>query len=642
MPFSQTPLGALSDFSLVGTDGIDITTVTGATPNVTVDGLGGNDQLTVQNTNGVVNGLQVLMGDGDDRVFADSAPNINEGSVVLTNSFVRGGNGDDILFGTQAGIADTLRTAYLNFSTVNGNAGNDLIRVFGALSSRIEGGADQDTIELANLSATSPSGIIDASNGVTSSPDRYDGSTIQGGLGDDVIRLTLGNTNVVGTRINGNQDVDTISNFGVALTGNWQGSTIFGGQGGDLIDLGTNVTSSLLVLGQVGDDTILTGTGNDTVIGGNGSDNIVIAGGDNLVYGDNAPFDGSTVPANDGSDSIFIDSGIGRAGSNTVFAGGGIDNVLIDTDGNNIVQLGGGNDIALITGDGNNSVTGDAGNDTITITGNGINTIQGGGGNDFITFTGTALITAVGFGGDDNDTIVLNNGLNATLDGEGGNDTILINASGNVQVGGGSGNDVIDFTLAALPNRGAVTSSSASVNGGTGADTVIENAITTRFVQQNGDSVAASSVTDTADAGGVFSTWSNGDVINWAATPNGFGVDLITGFDLANDLFETTLGDLGLDQTTGVGLVYDAFGLEIQGGMVATRTYYLTGAWNAAARTFTVDESVLSTDTLLITAGNNGPMTGNDNAVVLAGFVNFDFPSNTSLLTDANFDTFLG
>lgn len=631
MPFINSDPGSLSNFSLTGTDGIDITTVTGSTPNVTVDSGGGNDQITVQNTNGVVNGLVALLGDGDDRIFADSSPNSNSGSVVLTNSLVRGGFGDDILFGSAAGIADTNRTVYLNYSTVNGNQGNDLIRVFGALVSRIEGGTDQDTIELANLAANPVTGALDgiiraasgpaAANVVAYSPDRYDGSTVQGGLGTDVIRLTLGNTNVVNTRINGNQDEDLISNFGVALTGNWENSTIFGGQGDDEINLQTNVTSSLFVLGNLDDDTILTGTGNDTVIGGDGDDNINIAGGDNLVIGDNAPFiDGTSVDGS-GDDEITI-NGIALAGSNTVFAGAGDDIVTIFTDGNNIVQLAAGDDDAFIQGDGNNSITGDDGDDVMEINGAGINTIFGGAGDDTLIFRGTTSeITAAGFGGAGDDSITLDNGLNATLEGGEGDDTIIIDGSGNIQVGGGSGDDFIDF-ITTVP-------SSASVNGGTGADLINEFGSFTRFVQLNGDSVAATSVTDTG-----LSTWSAGDVISYATT----GVDIITGFDVANDLFETTLGDLGLDQTTLVGAVYGAFGTETQGGMVAGKTFYLSGNWDFALETFTVTANGGGLDTLLITAGNNGPMTGNANSVVLDGFIN----TAGTLLTNANFDTFLG
>ena len=593
---------------------------------MTVQGLGGNDQITVQNTNGVVNGLVVELDSGDDRIFADSSPNFNFGSVVLTNSTVRGGDGNDILFGAQSGIADVLRTAYLNYSWLNGNAGNDLIRVFGLLGSRIEGGKDADTIELANLAGSSATGIVDKNNSITDQPDRYDGSTIQGSEGNDTIRLTLGNTNVVKTRINGNENNDVISNFEISLTGNWEGSTVFGGSGNDIIDLNTNVTSSLLLLGNVGDDTIESGTGNDTVIGGDGADAITIDGGDNLVFGDNNPaFDGTNLGT--GNDIIVIKSPSSFAGSNTVFAGAGNDSVTVTTNGNNIVVLAGGNDVATILGNGNNSVTGNDGDDIIKITSSGINTALGGSGNDLITFIAPSFAagTAYGYGEGGDDTLIVWDALNASLEGGDGNDLIQIQAHGDVQVGGGAGNDIIRFIN--------FSPLSASISGGAGADLITENNSISRFVQRNGESVAATKVVEATIGNFGSNVWSNGDVITY-----GSGVDVITGFDFADDLFETTNGDLGLNQVTTAGAVYNAIGNETHGGMVFDRTYFLTGIWSVPANTFTVQTGATATDTLLITAGNNGPLTLNANAVVLAGFVN----GTSGTLNNTNFDTFLG
>lgn len=647
MPFTQSPAGATSNFTLLGTDGIDITTLTGATPNVTVDALAGNDQVTVQNTNGVVNGLRAILGAGDDRIFADSAPNDNQGSVVLNASTVSGGLGDDILFGTQAGVASNLRTAYFVNTLVNGNQGRDLIRAFGVLTSRLEGGQDEDTIELANLTATD-GGIfpsipdIITSNQTALFPDRYDGGTIQGSRGNDTIRIALSDTNVVNTRINGNEDNDLISNFGVALNGNWANSTIFGGSGNDTVAMqtvagGNFVTSSLYVLGNLGNDALATGTGNDTLIGGDGNDSINTNGGDNLIYGDNSSFDGTTVPGT-GADLITISSqSASLAGSSTVFAGAGNDSVTITTNGNNIVQGADGDDSVVIGGaaaaaggNGSNSVTGNAGNDIIAITGSGINTAFGGTGNDIISFTGKELvsrITAAGFGETGNDTITLVLGINATLEGGDGNDTINIQATGNVQVGGGTGNDTITFNTS--------NPLSASINGGTGADIITDNALRSRFVQRNGDSLSATAVTDTDTS----TRWSAGDTIVF-----GSGVDQITNFTQATDLLETTLGDLGLDfSTSPAGRVYAAFDTAVSSGMVAGRTYFLNGTWNAGTRTFTVldNNDVFATSTLLVTAGNNGPITTNANAVVLTNYVNNNVGLNTVLTRD-NFDTFLG
>jgi Ca2+-binding RTX toxin-like protein len=598
MAFTKTPAGATSDFLLLGTDGIDITTVTGQSANVTIDALAGNDQVTVQNTDGVVNGLYVELDEGDDRIFVNSTPNDNLASVVLQGSTIRGGAGDDILFGNQGGEASFEHTAYLQYSLVNGNEGRDLIRTYGMLSSRIEGGADSDTIEVTN---------------VFQYPDRYDGATVQGSTGRDTININLGNTNVVNSKFNGNENSDFISNFGAAVTGNWSNSTIYGGKGDDTVAMQAGVTSSLLVIGNEGSDVLQTGTGNDTVVGGVGWDTIAIAGGNNLVYGDE--MDGT------GSGWDIIEIGGGGSGSSTVFAGAGNDQVEIGSDGNNIVSSAAGNDTVDIIGNGNNSVGGSTGDDGISILGTGINTIFGGQGNDLLEFDGgIGFITAIGFGNEGDDTITVTSGLNGTLQGADGNDSIIIESIGNIIVGGGAGNDTITFQTE--------TPLTASINGGTGADIISAPANTVKsFVQLNGDSLAATYVNDIV----VDNIWTAGDTIVF-----GNGVDVITGFDTTSptDVLQTTLGDLGLDQTHG-GELYRALGTSIYSGMVAGRSYYLSGTWTTGSNVFTVTADGDGLDGLLVTAGNNGSLTSNSNAVVMIG-------ADLENFTNAQFDTYLG
>lgn len=595
MAFLQTPAGARSNYSLIGTNGIDIITVPGSQGPVTVEALAGSDQLTLQSTDGVASGFVVDMGDGDDRVFADSLPNSNEGSFLLQNSTIRGGLGNDIIFGTEGGIANARRSMVMFNSFINGNEGNDIIRTFGLITSRIDGGKGNDQIELTN---DFPGTIFP----FPFSPDRYDGGLAQGNFGSDTITLTLGRTNVVNTLINGNADADLISNFTRDLSGNWNNSTIRGGAGNDTINLQVGVSSSLLVLGDNDNDLILLGIGNDTAVGGSGNDTINILGGNNLIYGDNndgvgGPNDNGTGNGND----VIIVNGLGGAvglnSQNTVFAGNGSDNVTINTNGNNVIYGDantlngvGGNDVIRITGSGNNRVIAGAGADNVLITGSGSNTVFGGFGNDFIGIV---------------------NGRDVTLFGEDGNDVIFAEVNGAASISGGAGNDSIQVTG---------TPFSGVFSGGTGADTInIQPSLAGATYQQaDGDSVAATGIAGLTALGHFQAN----STLAFSA-----GVDVITNFQPTN-ILDTSLGSLGLDQTIAGGALYNANALNAQSGMVAGRSYFLTGSFTAGTSLFTVNAAGL--DSLIVTQGNNNPLTGNSNSVILQGI-------NAATLSNANF-----
>jgi len=618
---------------MTGTEGIDITTVPGSNSNVTIQALGDADQVTIQSTDGVANGFLIEMGDGADRIFADSDPNNNNGTFYFVNSTIRGGNGDDIIFGTEAGAAHARRTNYLQDSLLNGNAGQDIIRNYGMLSSRIEGGQDGDTVELVALQNNDTS--VTTLSPIPKNPDRFDGATVQGSKGNDIISLTLGRTNFVNSKINGNEDDDLITNNGIDLSGNWQNSTIFGGQGSDTVTLRTTdaedgyVSASLLVLGNLGGDYLETGIGNDTVIGGVGFDSISVQAGANLIYGDDV--DGS----GNGDDTIhvnFNDNTSSRTSQNTVFAGDGNDTVLINTDGNNTVVadatvvLGGADDVR-INGTGNNSVLAGVGDDTVVITGGGSNTI---------------------FGGDGNDEISIVNGKDQTIFLEAGDDILSIEASGASSISGGSGNDSI-----VLVNEVGTT---GNFRGGKGGDTIdIDDdgrmlSEKATYIQADGDSVAASAVTGLNvngdfGAGTAFDFGpglSSGVVDVIVGTALDDDTDGSTGFTRATDLLKTTLGDLGLDASRngGLGGVYAGWwddGVTVRtvngtSGMVAGRTYFFEGDYNVLTGVFTLGDE--GADTLLVTNGNNGPMTTNSSGLVLTGFSG----EAAALLNFTNFD----
>lgn len=597
MAFTKNPAGAPTNYTLVGTDGIDITTIAGSNGPVTVSALGNSDQVTIQSTDGVAFGFDISMGEGNDRVFTDATPNGNNGQFIFVNSTIRGNEGDDIIFADEAGLTNPARTNYLQYSFVNGNQGRDIIRTYGLLSSRIDAGKDEDKIELTNI-------FIGNDNVFPADPDRYDDALVQGNFGADTIEIKIGRTNFVNSLINGNADNDLITNFGTHdLSGNWLNSTIRGGQGNDIVDLQTStvgfVSSSLLVYGDKDNDTLLTGVGNDTVIGGVGADVLNVAGGVNVLYGDNT--DGS----GNGADAIFVNlaqNATNYNNQNTVYAGEGTDSVLLYSNGNNVVYgdastATGASDTIRIFGNGNNSVLACAGNDTVAIVGGGSNTV---------------------FGAAGSDTIRITDGRDVSLFGEDGNDFIISeNMTGAASINGAAGSDVI--LVSGAPTSGVF-------DAGTSADQVdiIPDLARATYVQEDGDSVDATAITN---LNGEF--FQAGSVIAFAD-----GVDVITNFQEDN-ILDTTLGTIGLDATANAnaGGLYDGNLLSAQNGFVAGRSYYLRGTFVRGVSfdgTFTLDNA--GDDALVLTQGNNGPLTGNANSVILE-----DFGANVAALDSSNF-----
>jgi hypothetical protein len=247
--FKQSPKGATSNYTLKGTNGVDITTIAAGDTNVKLFAYGADDQVTLQSTNGYATKFKFAMGDGDDRVMADADPNGNAGQFWVRYSSFKGDKGNDILFADDSGLSTSVRTASLLYTTISGGNGFDLIRLYGALNSVVNGDRDNDTIEL---------GFAD-DDGV----DRWNGSTIKGGAGQDVIRVDTADLNVVDVQILGENGADYIhGDFTRAVSGLWQGSVIDGGKGNDDIEF-QNATTSLSVIGGSGNDLIKTGTGND-------------------------------------------------------------------------------------------------------------------------------------------------------------------------------------------------------------------------------------------------------------------------------------------------------------------------------------------------------------------------------------------
>lgn len=188
---------------------------------LTVDGLAGNDKLTLKSVDPAFEGTAVLIGnEGNDTLdatnfTANARLKGDAGADKLT-----GGNGNDVLIGGDG--SDTLLGAAGN-DTLYGGSGND---------------------------------------------------SVNGGVGDDVM---LGDDYIVvgGDTVLGDDGQDTLigGDGNDGISGNGGNDSIDGGNGNDTL------------LGDAGKDTILGGAGDDVCLGGDDDDTITDTSGQNTLAG---------------------------------------------------------------------------------------------------------------------------------------------------------------------------------------------------------------------------------------------------------------------------------------------------------------------------------------------------------------------
>ncbi|MCX7420895.1 MAG: cadherin domain-containing protein, partial [Planctomycetia bacterium] len=366
----------------------------GAATSLTINGLGGNDSITVKHLDSTFSGsLTIDGGSGKD--------NINSSAVNYSVTLL-GGTGDDRL--TSGGGADSLN-----------------------------GGADKDTLK---------SG---AGN-----------DTLAGGTGDDYLNGELGVDCLLDV-IGGNAKLTNTkllsSSNGTDTLVSLECFEISGDSGNNVLDASGYTLGSVTLRGQDGNDTLLGGSGDDLLDGGNGTDQVkqtsafnqtltgvllVGNGSDTLTSIERANLTAKSALGNTVDASAFN-------GLTTLNGGNGPDRLLASITGS-VINGGSGND-TIVGGIGADSINGGADNDSIT-GGNGNDSIVGGTGNDVIDGgIGADVISGNDgrdklFGGDGDDTI--DGGANEdTISGGAGNDSIL-GGSGNDAISGGSANDFID------------------------------------------------------------------------------------------------------------------------------------------------------------------------------------------------------
>lgn len=227
--------------------------------------------------------------------------------------------------------------------------------------------------------------IVISREQVTGGDQFADTLVINGGAGDDNVRVSQRGNGVLDVTINGQP-------FEITLAAQQQ-LGVRGGDGNDVIHAASNVRVNMDVQGGDGNDTITTGRGRDRVDGGAGDDVINTGRGRDDVFGNTG---NDTIDAGAGNDVVYGGDGDdilrGGQGRDYIEGGRGAD-TLEGGQGNDILSGGQDNDI-LRGGQGNDRIYTGAGADTVDNRA-GRDTVYGQSGEDTVTATRGARNTQV-------------------------------------------------------------------------------------------------------------------------------------------------------------------------------------------------------------------------------------------------------
>ena len=485
--------------------------IQGGTPTVAntsliqVFGQGGNDTITLDESNGALPAAQLFGGAGNDTLTGGSGGDMlfgQSGDDILLgkggNDFLFGGDGNDTLIG---GDGD---------DQMFGEAGDDrMIWNPGDDTDLMEGGAGIDTAEVnggngAEVFTVTP-------NGARVRFDRLDPAPFS---------LDIGTTETLVLNMNGGDDTFIGANGLSALTN----LIVDGGAGNDTI------------IGGDGGDSLFGGDGDDFIAGRQGNDVAFLGAGDDVFQWD--PGDGSDiVEGGDGTDTLLFN---GSAGAEIfeVSANGGrvrftrdLGNIVMDLDDMERIDLTALGNTDTITV---NDLTG---TDLVAMNINLAGTIGGAAGDgaaDTVIANGTNgddIIDVVGAG-----TSVSVLGLAAqvnVLNAEGANDSLVISALG--------GNDGITATT--LP-AGVMK---LTIDGGAGNDTILGSQGADVILGGDGDDfVLGDNGNDIAvlGAGNDVFQWNPGDGSDIVVGGDGVDTLLFFGANIAENINIAAIGGL--------------------------------------------------------------------------------------------------
>ena len=246
---------------------------------IQVFGQGGNDVITLVESNGALPSANLFGGAGNDTLTGGSGADQLFGQSG--NDTLLGKGGNDFLFG---GAGDDVLTGGDGDDQVFGEAGNDrMIWNPGDDTDLFEGGSGTDTAEVNGGNAAEFFTLT--ANGTRVRFDRLEPGPFS---------LDIGTTENLVLNMNGGDDSFSATGDLAALIG----VTVDGGTGNDKI------------LGSNGADTLLGGDGNDFIDGQQGNDLARLGAGDDVFQWD--PGDGSdTVEGGDGFDTLLFNGSAG-------------------------------------------------------------------------------------------------------------------------------------------------------------------------------------------------------------------------------------------------------------------------------------------------------------------------------------------
>ena len=521
-------------------------------------GLGGNDNLSVNESHGPVPRSNLFGGDGNDTLTGGSGNDQLFGGSG--NDTLMGKGGTDLLFG---GSGNDILIGGAGNDQVFGQAGDDrMIWNPGDGSDLNEGGDGIDTVEVNGSNAAETFAV--SANGSRVRFDRTDPASFS---------LDIGSSENLVVNANGGDDTFRAGNGLAGLIA----ITVDGGDGNDTL------------IGGDGNDVLIGGNGNDLIDGGRGNDVALMGAGDDTFVWN--PGDGSdTVEGQGGMDTLQFNGS--NANENIDLSANGsrlrlfrdVGNVTMDVDGVeqvNVAALGGADTLTVndLSGTDVNQVnldlssppgsgTGDGQADTVIVNGtNGADLVSVVVVGTSFTVSGLPAFVSVSGSEGANDQLVVNmlggddtvdastmpaSVVRLSVDGGAGNDTILggdgsdvlMGGDGNDLIDGGRGNDVAlmgagDDTFVWNPGDGSDT-----VEGQSGSDRMLFNGSN---ANENIDLSANGSRSRlTRDVGNVVMDMNGVERVDVNALG---GADTIT----VNDLSGTDVTQVNLDLSSPPG-----------------------------------------------------------------------------------------
>jgi Ca2+-binding RTX toxin-like protein len=490
---------------------------------IQVFGQGGNDVITLSETNGALPRANLFGGAGNDVLTGGSGADMLFGQAG--NDTLLGKGGTDFLFG---GSENDALTGGTGDDQVFGEAGDDrMIWNPGEGTDLNEGGAGIDTVEVnggngAEQFTVTANGTRVRFDRVAPAPFSIDIGTsekltVNMNGGDDTFTAGNGLATLIQLTVDGGTEND-------AITGGDGNDLLIGGDGNDTITGGRGADTARM---GAGDDTFVwnPGDGSDTVEGQDGNDKMVFNGA-NIAEQFDVSANGSRVRFTRNIGSIVMDlNGLERLDLNTL---GGADTTTVnDLTGTGLVSINI-NQSGTIGG-----TAGDAAADVVIVKGtNGNNVID--------VFGAGSSYAVVGLGAT----------VNVTAS-EGANDALTVTALG--------GNDGVTATT--LPADVV----KLTIDGGTGNDTLLgsQGADTFRGGDDN-DFVFGDNGNDVAflgDGDDVFQ-WDPGDGNDTVEGQDGSDKMLFFGANIAEN-FDVSANGSRVRFTRDVGtIVMDLNGME--------------------------------------------------------------------------------